>query len=342
MDQYFEALGISKLADLLEGHGKPNEDEQVMLGLLFLSPLEIFPIKPTFNPFLLCTVILPFSIRFQLASSFVSFAMSSALSQPAIAARISHCVTYDQRTNLITIVDNQQNRHFTVHPAQLRTMLQFDFLIRRQPGKYTGHQAPLGFPTFSDIFNRCANTNEKVAYLTDNGYKVDGPPVDKHLIDLSMINTRVQQRDPALETLGIVDHKGATNHRSVATVGRMMMSRIEELERRETRNHFAKSRLKFRKSKSIGHSGDQTFQLNGLTFTGNGTPITQSPALSSTSLQDFAELNQPNAGPSNSIDMLIDGSQGLDDIDFAAAFEPNDNSIITSTPPAPPPTTVTE
>jgi hypothetical protein len=62
----------------------------------------------------------------------------------------------------------------------------------------------------------------------------------------------------------------------------------------------------------------------------------------STSLQGFTKLNQPNAGPSNSIDMLIDGSQGLNDINFAATFEPNDNSITTSTPPAPPPTTVTE
>ena len=181
LTDYFELIGVSQVAKLPNGHGQPpSDDPQIFLGSILVGqPASRFLTCPSF--------IIPLSylrpITFNL-SSFLHSLLSLPVTTPPFSSpsldlnvliimpkvhTVNHPFFKRISVTHYQIREPNNSLNSTVHVRQITNYIKFDKQLQLHGGISQLQSMPLGFPSFTDLWNRSTHNSKQLSrvYLPD-------------------------------------------------------------------------------------------------------------------------------------------------------------------------------
>ena len=189
LTDYFELIGVSQVAKLPNGHGQPpSDDPQIFLGSIlvgqptsrfltcppFVNPLSYLkPITLSLSSFLCGLLSLPITTTH---FSSPSLDLDVLIIMPKVRT-VNHPFFKRISATHYRIREPDNSLNSTVHIRQIANYLKFDEQLQRCRGIAQLQSMPLGFPSFSDLWNRGTRNGKQLSkvYLPDysDEYQVD-------------------------------------------------------------------------------------------------------------------------------------------------------------------------
>ena len=196
LTDYLDLLGVSRISKLPPGPGQPpSDDPQVFSGSMDL--------EPSTAPFLFCTPIPDPSFLFKRLSQSATSLFQALSSRPFTSTTVDlefsivmpalrgvkHPILHRLSATHYTLREPQDSLSRTIHVGQIADYLKFDEQLRAQEGLDNIQTMPLGYSSFSALWNDYASDNDSRrlsgVYVPEdaNRYHVEISSTPVHIAD---------------------------------------------------------------------------------------------------------------------------------------------------------------